>query len=34
MEKKLNWFYFSGPIGSALDNVIVRDQVMDILAQE
>ena len=28
------WFYFSGPIGPALDNVIVRDQVIDIQAQE
>lgn len=28
------WFYFSAPIGSALDNVIVRDQVIDIQAPE
>jgi len=29
-----SWFYFTGPIGSALDNVIVRDQVIEIQAQE
>ena len=28
------WFYFSEPVGSALDNVVVRDQVIEIQAQE
>jgi len=28
------WFYFSGPIGSALDNVVVREIVIDINAPE